>query len=72
MLSTDRLKEVAGEKAGDIEERYPGYRIDLVTRLVEILRKQGEGLNVRYRRPEVLAIVEAFAKQVATKNGEGN
>ena len=65
MLSTERIRDVAGQKAIDIEERYPGYRIDLVTRLVEILRKQGEGLNPRYRRTDVLAIVEAFAKQTA-------
>lgn len=70
MLSTDRIREVAGEKTSEIEERYPGYRVDLVTRLVEILRKQGEGLNSRARRPEILAIVKAFAKQVATKAGE--
>ena len=63
MLSNDRIREVAGQKAVDIEERYPGYRVDLVTRLVEILRKQGEGLSDRNRRSDVLGIIEAFAKQ---------
>lgn len=67
MLSATRLKEVASEQANELEERYPGYRVDLVTRLVEILRKQGEGLTLRRRRPEVNKIVEAFAKESAVK-----
>ncbi len=63
--------EVATEQVGDIEERYPGYRADLVERLVEVLRKQSEGLSQRRRRPEVDSIVESFAQEVGIKLGTG-
>ncbi len=69
MLSTARLLEVATEQVAEIEERYPGYRKDLVERLVEVLRKQSEGLTQRRRRPEVDAIVGSFAQQVGIKLG---
>ncbi len=69
MLSSARLLEVATEQVAEIEERYPGYRTELVERLVLVLRKQSEGLTQRRRRPEVDNIVEAFAREVALKPG---
>ena len=72
MLSNARLLEVATEEVAEIEERYPGYRTDLVERLVAVLRKQAEGLSQRRRRPEIDAIVESFAQQVGVKLGTGD
>ncbi len=71
MLSNARLLEVATEQDAEVEERYPGYRTELVARLVSVLRKQSEGLTTRRRRPEVDNIVEAFAQEVALKLGTG-
>ena len=65
MLSEKRLHEVAHQQVADIEERYPDYHTDLILRLLEILRKQHQGLGQRRRRVEITSIVDAFAQLIS-------
>lgn len=70
MSTSKRIIEVAGQQATHIHERYPGYRRDLVQRLVDIVAKQGEGLSNRLRRERISEIIDAFGAKVAAQQQE--
>ena len=57
--------KVAREEVQEIEARYSNYHADLVTKLVEVITKQGEGLSEPKRRKEVADIVTTFGRSVA-------
>jgi len=61
---------VAGEQAGTITERFPGYREELVRSLIAIITTQSEGLSDRVRRDQVGKIIDAFGAKVAAQKGD--
>ncbi len=69
MMSSRRIVDVAGEKAVLAEERFDGYRADLVRTLVAVIQTQQEGLSEKGRRDKVSKIVESLGSVVATKAG---
>ena len=68
-MNTKRLIEVAGEEAMRIDERYPGYRLELVRCLIQVTSTQDEGLSDKGRRDKVFRIVEALGGKVAAGAG---
>jgi hypothetical protein len=70
-MSNRRIVEVAGEKALLVDERFEGYRAELVRALVAAIQAQQEGLSDKGRRDKVGKVVEALGAVVATKTGTG-
>lgn len=68
-MSNRRIFEVAGEKALLVDERFEGYRAELVRTLVAAIQAQQEGLSDKGRRDKVGKVVEALGSVVATKTG---
>lgn len=66
-MNTRRVIEVAGEKAMLIDQRYAGYREDVIRGLAQVLAAQNEGLSEKGRRDRVSKIVDALGVKVATE-----
>lgn len=66
-MNPRRVAEVAGEQALLTDERYPGYRAEVVRSLVQVIAAQAEGLSERGRREKVTKVVEALGIRVAAE-----
>lgn len=66
-MNPRRVAEVAGERALLVDERYAGYRAEVVRSLVQVLAVQSEGLSERGRRDKVAKVVDALGIKVATE-----
>ena len=70
MLSSARLREIAGERVGQFDERCEDYHSLLIDRFLQLLSKHLEGLSEKRRRQEVDQIISAFAQQIVTEDVE--
>jgi hypothetical protein len=69
MMPGSRIAEVAGARATEIEERVPGYRIELVKTLIAAIQTQNEGLSDKGRRDRIGKVVEALGSKILAKGG---
>ena len=69
MISSRRILEVSKDRVLLIEERFAGYRAEVILTLNGVIRTQQEGLSDRGRRDRVLKIVDALAGKVSAKQG---
>jgi hypothetical protein len=70
--SSKRMLEVAREKVLELEDRYPGYRADLLKSLAGIIGAQAASASERIRREAVVREIEALASKVRVKTDGGN
>lgn len=71
MAVTPRIHDVAEQESADFEERYTGYRADLVTALDDVVVRQSIA-HAGQRRDEVTKIVDALGRSaVVAEGGEG-
>lgn len=66
-MNTKRIVEVAGNQALLREERYGGYRADLVRCLVDVIAAQSEGRSEKGRREKVANLVSALGSRVGAR-----
>jgi hypothetical protein len=66
-MNPRRVVEVAGEQALLTDERYTGYRAEVVRSLVQVIAAQAEGLSERGRREKIGKVVEALGIKVASE-----
>jgi len=71
MISSRRIVEVAGEKASLVDQRFDGYREDMVRCLMRVIMTQSDGLSERGRRDRVSKEVEALGAKVIAKTRAG-
>jgi hypothetical protein len=70
ILSAKKVLEVARNQVLDCEERFVGYRVELVKTLNRVIAAQGDGLSDKQRREKVAKEVEALSQKVAAKMRE--
>lgn len=69
MISNRRVLEVSRDKVLLIEERYAGYRAELIQALTAAILTQQEGLSENGRHDRVTRIVDALGGKVVAKSG---
>jgi hypothetical protein len=70
VLAQRQAIKILGQNAVErVEERYPGYRADVVRKLKAIIDAQAQFENDAKRQQEVLAELVALAALVTAKRG---
>ena len=70
MAVTPRVHDVAEQEVLAIEERYPGYRVEMVKALDEVIGHQSQ-THASKRRDDVTKVVDALGRSaVVAKAGE--
>jgi hypothetical protein len=68
-MNKKRIIEVYKEKSQLIDERYDGYRSDLVETLSKIIVVQSEELSTKGRQDKTQKIIETLSDKVMSKIG---
>lgn len=68
-MNKKRIIEVYKEKSQLINERYDGYRGDLVETLSKIIVVQSEELSIKGRQDKTQKIIETLSDKVMKKTG---
>ena len=69
MAVSPRIHAIAEQEASAIDERYPGYRAELVKALDEVVAYQSQ-THQTHRREDVRKVVDALGRSAVTKGRE--